>query len=47
MILQADVDAASEITRQRAAAQRRSSDESLKELSLKNAELIGEIRDSS
>ena len=47
MLLQADVDAASEITRQRAAAQRRSSDESLKELSLKNAELIGEIRDSS
>ena len=43
MLLQADVDAACEVTRQRAAAQRRSGDESLKELSLKNAELIGEI----
>ena len=40
--LQADIDTATEATRQRAATQRRGYEEDMKDMSLKNAELIGE-----
>ena len=39
---QADIDTATEATRQRAATQRRGYEEDMKDMSLKNAELIGE-----
>ena len=42
-ISQADIDAATEITRQRAAAQKRSCEDDLKEISIRNADLIGDI----
>ena len=40
--IQADIDTATEATRQRAATQRRGYEEDMKDMSLKNAELIGE-----
>ena len=40
--IKADIDTATEATRQRAATQRRGYEEDMKDMSLKNAELIGE-----